>query len=110
VQTRTISKPGEVFWDEDVALKGFFGNTYSGKTRFYSTIIFTDYTNLQVRFICNELKHFWYTEARIAFYISTKNRGFNSISQVAPHIQTLRELGVDLNKMGFLKNDLTCKI
>ena len=106
---RDISKPGEVFWEEDVTLKGIFGNTYPGKSKTYSTIIFTDYTNLQVRFVCTELNHFWYTEARISYYISTRDRAFNSISQVAPHIAKFRELGANLNKMYFLKNDLSCK-
>ena len=98
-----------MFTDDDVTLTGIFGQTRPGKSRMYSTIIFTDYKNVQVNFVCGELKHFWYTEARIAYFISTRDRAFNSISQVAPHIEKLRELGADLNQIRFLKNDLTCK-
>ncbi len=97
-----------MFTDDDVTLTGIHGKEYPAKSRFYSTVIFTDYTNLQVRFVCAELKHFWYTEARISYYISTRSRSFDSISQVEPHIQKFRELGADLNKIQFLKNDLTC--
>ena len=106
---RDISKEGEIFWETEVTLNGVFGNPYTGKGTRYSTVIFTDYTNIQDRFECTELKHFWYTEAEISYYISTRDRSFNSISQVAPHIDRFRELGADLNKMRFLKNDLSCK-
>lgn len=87
---------------------GFFGTPYTGKATRYSTVIFTDYTNVQVRFVCTELNHFWYTEADISYYISIRDRGFNSVSQIAPHIDELRELGADLNQIQFIKNDLSC--
>ena len=106
---RKISKPGQIYFEDDVALTGFFGQNYNGKATFYSTIIFTDYNNIQVRFTCGELYHFWYTEAKISYYISIKNRGFDSISKVAPYIDQFRGLGADLNKIRFLKNDLSCK-
>ena len=81
-----------MFWDEDVTLTGMI-----------------NYKNVQVRFVCTELKHFWYTEALIAYYISIRNRSFDSVSQVAPLIDKFREVGADLNQIRFLKNDLTCK-
>ena len=105
---RKISKPGQVYWENNQTLFGFFGRPYTGKATTYSTIIFTDYTSLQVRFICTELRHYWYTEAKISYYISTKDRKFDSVSQVAPHIFGLREFGSDLNRMLFLKNDVSC--
>jgi hypothetical protein len=105
---RQISKPGEVFWENNVTLYGMFGRPYTGKATTYSTIIYTDYTNVQLRFICRELRHFWYTEAQISYYISTKNRSFDSVAQIAPHLDTFRALGGDLNKILFFKNDLTC--
>ena len=87
---------------------GFFGQKYTGKTTIYSTIIYTDYKNIQVRFLCSELNNFWYTEAKISYYISIRNRTFDSVSQIALFINQLRELGLDLNNMRFIKNDLSC--
>ncbi len=105
---RDISKPGQVYWDSNVTLNGLFGMTRPGRARTYSTITFTDYTDLQVRFICQEINHSWYTEAKISYYISIRNRGFDSIAKVAPIIDNFRKLGGDLNKLQFLKNDLNC--
>ena len=108
ILVRNISKPGQVYWESNQTLFGFFGRPYTGKAITYSTIIYTDYTSLQVRFICTELRHFWYTEAKISYYISTKDRSFDSVSKIGPHINRLRELGSDLNRMLFLKNDVSC--
>lgn len=105
---RNISKPGEVYWERNQTLYNFFGRPYTGKSTVYSTIVFTDYSSVQVRFICSELRHFWYTEAQISFYISIKDRRFDSISRVAPYINQLRDLGANLNSIMFLKNDLSC--
>lgn len=105
---RDISKPGQVYYDDDQTLYGFFGQNYTGKARTTSTTIFTDYTNIQARFICTELKHFWYTEAKISYYISIRNRSFDSISKIAPVLNLFRKIGVNIGDIEFLKNDLTC--
>jgi len=89
-------------------LYNFFGRPYTGKATTFSTISHTDYTNIQVRFICRELRHFWYTEAEISYYISIKDRAFDSVAQIAPHLEKLRALGGDLNRIMFFKNDLSC--
>ena len=91
-----------------MTLYGFFGESRPGKARTYSTIIYTDYTDLQARFICSELKHAWYTEAKISYYISIRNRGFDSISKVAPIMDQFKKVVSNLNRIEFLKNDLTC--
>jgi hypothetical protein len=108
ILVRKISKPGEVYWERNQTLYDFFGRPYTGKSTVYSTIVFTDYSSVQVRFICSELRHFWYTEAQISYYISIKDRSFDSISRVAPYINQLRDLGANLNSIMFLKNDLSC--
>ena len=105
---RKIFKPGQVYWEDDQTLFGYNDKPYTGKATTYSTIIYTDYTSLEVRFICTELRHYWYTEAKIRYYISTKDRKFDSVSKVGPQIDRLRELGSDLNRMLFLKNDVSC--
>jgi len=89
-------------------LYGFFGEAKTGKARTTSTTIYTDYTNIQARFICTELKHFWYTEAKISYYISIRNRNFDSISKIAPVLNLFRKNGANLRNIEFLKNDLTC--
>ncbi|CAF0939397.1 unnamed protein product [Brachionus calyciflorus] len=106
---RNITRPGEVYDISDETLYGFFGQPYTGKAITYSTVTYTDYTNIQVRFICKELNHFWYTEAFISYYISIRDRGFDSISKVAPHIEDFKKLGADIRKIKFLKNDFSCK-
>lgn len=88
---------------------GYFGEKRTVKARTYSTTIYTDYTNVQARFICTELKHFWYTEARISYYISIRNRSFDSVSKIAPILDQFRKLGANINRIEFLKNDLTCR-
>ncbi len=105
---RDISKPGQVYYDDDQTLYGLFGQNYTGLARTTSTTIFTDYTNIQARFICTELKHFWYTEAKISYYISIRNRSFDSISKIAPVLNLFRKIGVNIGDIEFLKNDLTC--
>ena len=105
---RDISKPGQIYYDDDQTLYGFFGEPRTGKARTTSTTIFTDYTSIQARFICTELKHFWYTEAQVSYYISIRNRNFDSISKIAPILNSFRKLGANIGNIEFLKNDLTC--
>jgi hypothetical protein len=105
---RKISRPGEVYWEGNATLFNFFNRPYTGRATTYSTITYTDYTNVQVRFICRELRHFWYTEAEIAYYISVKDRSFDSVAQIAPHLERFAALGGDLNRIIFFKNDLSC--
>lgn len=81
---------------------------YTAKSKTYSTIVFTDYTSVQVRFTCTETDYFWNTKATISYYISIRDRSIDSIARISPYINQLRELGANLNKMKFLKNDLTC--
>ncbi|CAF0834838.1 unnamed protein product [Brachionus calyciflorus] len=93
---RNITRPGEVYDISDETLYGIFGQPYTGKATTYSTVTYTDYTSIQVRFICKELNHFWYTEAFISYYISIRDRSFDSIAKVAPHIEDFRKLGADI--------------
>ena len=101
---RDISKPGQVYYDDDVTLYGYFGESRVGKAKTYSTIIYTDYTDVQATFICGELKHFWYTEAKISYSISIRNRNFDSLSKIALILNRFKILGTDLNKIVFSTN------
>jgi hypothetical protein len=105
---RDISKPGQFYFDSDQTLFNCFGEPRTGKARTNTTIIFTDYTNVHAGLVCTELKHYWYTEAKINYFISIRNRNFDSISKIAPVLNLFRKIGVNIQNIEFIKNDLTC--
>lgn len=88
-------------------LYGFFGNAYQKNVTTESIVLYID-SDLELRYACTQLDHFWYSDVDYFYYISIKNRNFDSISKLVPLFEKIKAIPEDLNKMHFLKNDLSC--
>ena len=82
-----------VFLDTDV--KNILGSPYKQKVRVENHVIFTDYDKIQLRYQCQEVENYWYTEINENYYIMVRNRTFDSWKMVAPllrHIEMISNL------------------
>jgi hypothetical protein len=53
-----------------VTLHGIFNQEYSSTmTNVESVVVYTDYENIQVKYSCIELNHFWYTEKQEKVFV-----------------------------------------
>ncbi|CAF0885332.1 unnamed protein product [Brachionus calyciflorus] len=101
------ARPGVFIGEEEATLYGFFGNSYQKKIPDVLTVLHID-DELLFGYVCRQLDHFWYSEAEYYFYISIRNRNFDSFSKLIPIFQKLKSIPEDLNRIQVLKNDLTC--
>lgn len=81
---------------------GFFGNSYKKNVTTESIVLYID-NQLELRYSCTQLDHFWYSEVDSYYYISIKNRNFDSISKLVQLFQKIKSIPEDLNKIQFLK-------
>ncbi|CAF0966068.1 unnamed protein product [Brachionus calyciflorus] len=109
-QRRNIdhTRPGVYVTLEERTHYGFLGFSYQKNVTTESTVLYID-DELELRFACTQLDHFWYSEAEYYYYISVKNRNFDSFSKLVPLFQQIKDIPEDLNKLQFLTNDITCK-
>ncbi|RNA19385.1 hypothetical protein BpHYR1_020374 [Brachionus plicatilis] len=101
------SRPGVFLSQSERTLYGVFGNTYQKNVTTESIVLYID-SDLELRYACTQLDHFWYSEADYSYYISIKNRNFDSISKLVPLFEKIKAIPEDLNKLHFLMNDLSC--
>ena len=56
--------------EQQVTLHGIFNQQYSSTlTNVESVVVYTDYENIQVKYSCIELNHFWYTEKQEKVFV-----------------------------------------
>ena len=106
---RTIdpSRPGIISRKKEFSVKNIFGKSEKRLLDVDSYVLYTDYTNIELRYSCTEIENFWESDVDSYFYINVRNRSFDSYKQILPLVGIVRELGFDLNNMIF-PNQTSC--
>lgn len=108
--TRSVDSytPGIIKANKHVVLTDVFGKTYNSIATMDSVIIYTDYSNVQLRYSCTTLNNFWFGKKFEYYFILVRNRSFDSIKTLVPLIQALKSLGIDLNTNMVLLPNQNC--
>ena len=98
---RTIdpSRPGIISRKKEFSVKNIFGKSEKRLLDVDSYVLYTDYTNIELRYSESDVDSY--------FYINVRNRSFDSYKQILPLVGIVRELGFDLNNMIF-PNQTSC--
>lgn len=73
------------------------------------SIVYTDYNNVAVFFSCKLISDKLFPMADRRFFISVRNRTFDSLSQFGQAASALTQLGADLNDLRFFYQGPNCK-
>lgn len=103
-----MKSPGEVFAEFQVNDESIFSTTVR-QVREKLSVIYTDYTNIMVTFLCYENMENNMEKAHPIFVIYVRQRSFDSLSQFGAALQSLTKYGVDVNDVRFMNNSPSCK-
>ena len=95
-----------------MTLHGIFNQEYSSTvTNVESVVVYTDYENIQVKYSCIELNHFWYTEKQEKVFVLVRQAALaNDILDANLLLDTLfnklrtYEVPYDLSRLELIEN------
>lgn len=81
--------PGIFAANMDTDLKNILGVSYKQKVPLKNVLLYTDYDSIQLRYQCQEVENYWYTDINEDYYILVRNRTFDSYRPVANMLRFL---------------------
>ena len=74
-----------------------------------SVIIYTDYTNIQLRAACTTINNFWIGQEFLYYFVLVRNRTFDSLNEyITGVVNKLVASGFPITDMVFIYNNATC--
>ena len=72
------------------------GVAYKKSIPLTSSVLFTDYTNIMIRYSCQEVENYWYKDINDDFFILVRNRTFDQWRPVSMALTMLANI-TDIN-------------
>jgi hypothetical protein len=99
-----------MFTDDVTTDITLFGGSQSRPITNRAVILYTDYDAVEIYYECHESQYYWFTVPKVEYYISVRDRSFDSYTKFKTALGYLLDLGIDLdNSMAFIQNGPDCK-
>ena len=107
-KTRNYTSDGVIKASSVVNKYGICGDVQAVSIPVDSVIVYTDYDSIQLRMSCTTIDHFWVGQRFLYYFISIRNRTFNSLKTFLHVSSILKKNRIDLNDLTFTENGPDC--
>ena len=94
----------------NINVKDAYNRDCAQNTRVESTVIYTDYDNVQLVYSCTPVNNYWIATPYIYYYIAVRDKNFDSINKILPALNYLKTAGVGCDSLQFLPLSGNCPL
>jgi hypothetical protein len=80
----------------DTDVTNILGVAYKKSIPLTSSVLFTDYANIMIRYSCQEVENYWYKDINDDFFILVRNRTFDQWRPISMALTMLENI-TDIN-------------
>jgi len=90
---------------KNITSTGVFGQCKTTSMVVDSSVLYTDYSSIQLRYSCSNVDNFLFSSKYEYYFILVRKKTFDSITELLPAVQLLKLLGINLNDMVLMNNN-----